>query len=254
MEKTRKSQYASPMEKADSATFSSAGVIRGFTRGQPLAVTAFVYGLAFGLLSKDVGLSALEAVLMSASVYSGSAQLAALTAMDDATPWISASPWVVALIILVVNARYLLYGATLRPWLGQARPIQAYGTLFVLGDGNWIQSMNAHRAGEQDAGYVLGSGLAMFLGWLSGTLIGSLAGAFVSDPSLLGLDFFLVAFCAAAGIAMFDGKGDIAVVAGAAIASLGVSLVVSGGWAIIAAGVVGAAIAYARVKRAGYLS
>lgn len=242
------------MKKTKHSSFTWRGVLRGFAKGQALAFSALIYGLAFGLLSKDVGLSALEAVLMSASVYSGSAQLAALTTMKDATPWTSASPSIVAVIILVVNARYFLYGAILRPWLGQSNPLQAYGSLFVLGDGNWIQSMNAYRAGERDAGYVLGSGLSMFLGWLAGTLIGSLAGALIADPSILGIDFFLVAFCAAAGTAMFQGRQEITIVAAAAIASVLVSSFVSGGWAIIAAGLSGAGVAYIRSRRSGAAS
>ena len=222
------------------------GVRRGFLRGQPLAFATFVYGIAFGLLAREVGLSVLDALLMSATVYSGSAQLAALTAMQEATPWTDVSLWVIATTILIVNARYLLYGATLRPWLGQTNPAQAYSTLFVLGDGNWIMSMRAHSDGEHDAGFIFGSGLTMFLGWLSGTVVGSLAGALIANPAVLGLDFLLVSFCAASGIAMFRGRQDLSTVIAAALAAFVVSRFVSGGWPIIAAGVVGGVVAALR--------
>ncbi|GAB5469098.1 MAG: AzlC family ABC transporter permease [Rhodospirillales bacterium] len=242
------------MEDRDGAHFSGRGIGKGFVRGQPLAFAALVAGLAFGLLAKDIGLSVLEAVAMSASVYSASAQLAALTTMETANPWTDASLSVVAAIIFVVNARYLLYGATLRPWLKSASPMQAYSTLFILADGNWIQSMRAYEAGERDAGFIFGSGAAMFLGWLLGTLLGSLVGAFISNPSALGLDFLLVAFCAAAGIGMFKGRQDIPVVAVAAVCSFVTANLVEGGWPIVAAGLAGAAVAFVRTKRSGRVS
>lgn len=229
--------------------FTPKGVWRGFIIGQPLTLGTLTYGIAFGLLAGEIGLSALEAVLMSAAVYSGSAQLAALTMMQDASPWTNAGLSAMAATIIIVNARYFLYGATLRPWLGQATPVQAYSTLFILGDGNWILSTRAHQGGEHDAGFILGSGLAMFLGWVIGTLLGSLLGVLLSNPALLGLDFLLVSFCAAASVAMFGGQRDIVVLIAAAACSLLVSTLASGGWPIIAAGVAGAVVAYVRQLR-----
>ena len=229
--------------------FTFRGIWRGFAVGQPLTLAALAYGIAFGLLAGEVGLSALEAVLMSAAVYSGSAQLAALTMMQEASPWANAGLSAMAATIIIVNARYFLYGATLRPWLGQATPVQAYSTLFILADGNWILSTRAHQGGERDAGFILGSGLAMFLGWLTGTLLGSLLGALISNPAILGLDFLLVSFCTASGVAMFGGRRDMMVLIAAAVCSFAVSKFASGGWPIIAAGVAGATVAYARQWR-----
>ena len=121
------------------------------------------------------------------------------------TPWTSASAVALATTILVVNARYVLYGATLRPWLGGVRGWQAYGTLSILADGNWILSSRAREGGEADAGYVFGSGLVMFVGWLVGTVLGALLGRLIADPEALGLDFLLVTFCAAALVPAYEG-------------------------------------------------
>ena len=112
------------------SAFTIGGIWRGLVVGQPLTLGTLSYGLAFGLLAGEIGLSALEAVLMSAAVYSGSAQLAALTMMQEASPWTNAGLSAMAATIIIVNARYFLYGATLRPWLGQATPVQAYSTLY----------------------------------------------------------------------------------------------------------------------------
>src|SRR3546814_13395692 len=93
---------------------------------------------------------------MSAAVYSGSAQIAALQAWSSAPLLLP-----LAATILVMNARYILYGAALRPWLGGLGAHQVYPTLYFLGDGNWALSMKEHAEGRTDAGFVFGSGAAM---------------------------------------------------------------------------------------------
>ncbi|MBN8940244.1 MAG: AzlC family ABC transporter permease [Rhizobiales bacterium] len=234
--------------KADGtqATFTGAGFLRGAHAAQALAAGGFVYGIAFGLVAQQVGLSLVEAALMSVTVYSGSAQLAAASALGGRGSGAAASVSAITAMILVLNARYILYGAALRPWLGTLPATRAYATLFFLGDGNWLLSMKQHAAGERDAAYVLGSGVAMFAGWLAGTVLGQAAGLIVPDPSRLGFDFLLVAFAAAMGVGMFRGRGDIAALVAAAAAAVAVNLVASTGWAIVAAGLAGAITAAIR--------
>ena len=87
------------MENRKPVPFTTEGIRRGIVQAYPLFFASLTYGVAFGLLAREVGLSVLEALLMSAAVYSGSAQIAALTIMDNADPWTSAS--VVALTELL---------------------------------------------------------------------------------------------------------------------------------------------------------
>jgi predicted branched-subunit amino acid permease len=231
------------MQETRRARFTREGIRRGFLAALPLGVGVFAYGITFGVLAVDAGLSLAEALVMSATVYSGSAQVAAVAG-------ISAGAGLVASVatVLLLNARYVLYGAALRPWLGQATPVQAYASLYILGDGNWVLSMSAHAHGEDDAGFVLGSGLAAFLPWLAGTLAGASSAAWITDPRLFGLDFFLVAFCAAMGIGLFRSRADWWPVAAAFVAALAADRLAPSGWTIVAAGLAGALIAYVRQR------
>jgi predicted branched-subunit amino acid permease len=224
--------------------FSLAGMRRGITASQPLAVGVFIYGAAFGLLAREALLSLPEALLMSAVVYSGSAQLVAVSTMDQGTVPAGAAAAAVLATIFLLNARYVLYGAALRPWLGSLPVHQAYPTLAVLGDGNWMLSMKASEAGENDAGYVFGSGLAMFIPWLGGTWLGSSAGELITQPAAIGLDFLLVAFSAAMAFGMFKGRSDLKIIAAASVAALLTERMISGGAAILAAGLAGAGAAW----------
>lgn len=223
------------------ATFTAAGFRRGYAQAQPLAIGVFAYAVTFGLLASDAGLSALEAFFMSALVYSGSAQVATVGTLTSGA---AIAAGVVTVVML--NARYMLYGAALRPWLGQASAGDAYASLYFLGDGNWVLSMKAHADGERDAAYVLGSGMAMFLPWVGGTLLGSIAGGWMANPRLLALDFLLTAFCAAMAAGLFKSRADL----WPAGAALGVALIANAmepsGWTIVLAGLVGAAVAWWR--------
>jgi len=238
---------AAPPQGATTA-FSRSGFLRGFKRAQPLAVGTFAYGIAFGLLAREAGLAPLEAVLMSATVYSGSAQLAAVSQLGPEARAAGIGFGAIVATILLLNARYVLYGATLRPWLGALPAWKSYPSLFVLGDGNWILAMRAWDEGERDAAFVIGSGAAMFTPWLAGTLTGSFAGTLLADPARFGLDFLLVSFSAAMGVAMFRSRSDLWTVGVALAAALGINAVAPGGWTIVGAGLAGGLAAWLRAS------
>lgn len=230
------------MTAAATGTFTGAGVRRGFVAGQVLAPGTLLYGVVFGVLASERGLHWLEALAMSVFVYSGSAQLALLQGWSQA-------PLVLPLVftVLVINARYVLYGAAIQPWLAQAATRrQALSTLFVLGDGSWALAMREYRDGYRDAGFVLGSGLATFAPWIGGTLLGFFLGNVVPEPAAFGLDFMLVAFAAAIGISVWPGRAGVAPALAAALVALLLHRLLPGGWAIVgaglAAGAVGAAL------------
>jgi predicted branched-subunit amino acid permease len=213
------------------ATFTAAGVRRGLVRTQPLTPGVLLYAMVFGVLASERGLHWLHAAAMSALVYSGSAQLAVLQGWSQ-TPLIA--PLVATL--LVINARYVLYGAAIQPWLSCATPGQALGTLFFMGDGNWAFSMREYQAGGRDAGFIMGSGMAMFAPWVGGTLLGFFLGNVVPAPATFGLDFMLVAFAAAIGISVWPGRAGVAPAVAAAAVGLVLHKLVPGGWAIVGAG------------------
>jgi len=217
---------------AEPVRFTREGVWRGFVLAQPLAPGVAVYGLVFGALAGERGLSWLQSLLMSVFVYSGSAQLAALQV------WSAQSSAVLALVLTVVaiNARYVLYSAAIQPWLSQVSRPQALGTLFLLGDGSWALAMREYAAGYRDAGFILGSGLAGFIPWIGGTLVGYLLASEMPDPRAWGLDFMLPAFAAAIGISLWRGRADLAPLACAVAVALPLALWSPSGWTVVLAG------------------
>lgn len=221
-----------PPVNAARVSFTRAGVWRGFILGQPLAPGIAVYGLVFGALAGERGLSWLQAVLMSAFVYSGSAQLAALQVWSDNANAVLA----LVVTVLAINARYVLYGASIQPWLSQVPRSRSLPSLFLLGDGSWALAMREHAAGCRDAGFILGSGLAGFIPWVGGTFVGQLLAHTLADPKAWGLDFMLPAFAAAIGISLWRGRADAWPLAAAVAIALPMQLWAPSGWTIVLAG------------------
>ncbi len=229
--------------------FTLAGMWRGVRDALPLAVSVLIYGMIFGLLAKTAQLSMAEAMLMSSFVFSGSAQMVAVNAMEAGRIPLGTAMFATAATILLLNARYLLYGAAIRPWLGAVSATKAYGTLAVLGDGNWILSMKAAEQGEKDAAYIFGSGAAMFVPWLVGTALGLMAGGIAADPRALGLDFMLVAFSAALAVGLMKSRGDIAVILVATATAVAADKALPPGFAVISAAAAGGVVAWLRFGR-----
>jgi predicted branched-subunit amino acid permease len=226
------------------ARLTGGGVARGIRLALPFGASSLIYGLAFGLMSAQIGMSALESVVMSALVFSGTAQIAILqswTVIGSLLP--------LFLTVLVVNARYLLMGAALRPWLGTLSAWKSHLTLFFLVDGAFALCMREHAKGERDAGILLGSGALSYTGWVVGTAGGFIFGALVSNPHALGLDFVIVAFAASSAAFLWRGRIELAPALTAIAAVVAGEYVAPGAWVIVVAGLAAAfvgAIAHGR--------
>jgi 4-azaleucine resistance transporter AzlC len=221
--------------------FTRSGVRRGFVAGQPLAPGILVYGMVFGMLSVERGLAWLEAVLMSVFVYSGSAQLAVLGGWSASPLW---APLMAT--VVVMNARYVLYGAILQPWLAGANWRQILASIFFLGDANWPLCIREYQAVDRDAGFVLGSGIAMYMPWLLGTVIGHVLGYSLPRPERFGLDFMLVAFATAIAMILWRGKSDVWPGVAALATALALHRWLPGGWYIVGAGLAAGCVGAAR--------
>ena len=221
------------------ALFSIDGFRRGARDGVPLAVSIFAYGVGFGLVAAQAGFGVGKAVATSAAIYSGSAQLAAVNLLQTG----EATLWALFATILVINARYLLFGATLQPWLWSAGPLRAYGSLLLLGDANWLMTMRAIRSGEVDRAYLAGTGAPVTVGWLAGTALGAGAVSVLPRPEALGFDLMLACFAAGMMTAMVKARVDLLPVGVGAVAALGIFHLFGPAAAIIGAGLAGAGVA-----------
>lgn len=161
----------------------------GFKQLMPISLFVVIFGLAFGLAAAQTGLTEASSLTMSALVFAGASQFAVLEQWGDQVPLI---PLVIT--VFAVNARHLLMGATLFPWVRDLPLAKRYGVMFVVSDANWAMSMQAFSRGEPGLGLLLGGGIALWAAWLSGSWLGLHFGSEIHDPVSLGLDMVMGCF------------------------------------------------------------
>ncbi|MGB5247314.1 MAG: AzlC family ABC transporter permease [Woeseia sp.] len=155
--------------------------VAGFRATIGLAVAGGVFGILFGIIALAKGLDAGSTVLMSAAVFAGAAQVAALELWQEPLPYLA-----IFMAVLLVNSRHVLMGVTLHETLSANRRRPPFGILFVLTDANWVLTMKEQRAGNR-AAFFAGSGFAMYSFWLVGTIIGVAAPLLLDARTLQGL-------------------------------------------------------------------
>lgn len=161
----------------------------GFKQLLPISLFVVVFGVAFGLAAAQTGLDDGASLLMSTLVFAGASQFAALDLWGAQVP-------VVPLIVTVfaINARHLLMGATLYPWLRELPRAKRYGVMMVISDANWAMSMQAFNSGKSGVGLILGGGIALWAAWVLGSWLGVYFGSEIQDPVSLGLDMVMGCF------------------------------------------------------------
>jgi 4-azaleucine resistance transporter AzlC len=200
----------------------------------PVAAFLVPFGIAFGVAASAKGMHADVSLLMSMAVYAGAAQFAVLDLWYAPLPLVT-----IALTVLAVNARHLLLGAALAPWLLQVPLARRVSALLLLSDANFAYATAAKDRGEVDVGILLGSGLAMWLIWVAGTAVGAFAGASLGDLSRFGFDAVMVTYFAAIVVGQWKGRLDLIPWLCAAAVALAGSWLLPAGWHIIAGALAG---------------
>lgn len=160
-----------------------------FFRLLPISLFVVAFGAAFGLAATQKGLEPLQAVLMSATVFAGASQFAAV---DMWGAEVSVLPMIA--VVFAINSRHLLMGASLYPMLRDVSPGKRYGLLLLLTDANWAVSAQEYQSGRRNLEVILGGGLALWLAWIIGTGLGVYFGGLLQNPKSLGLDMVLGCF------------------------------------------------------------
>lgn len=201
----------------------------------PVAISIAAYGLVWGVLAGQAGMSVLEVALMSGIVFAGSSQFVVLDM------WTPGSLPLVSIVIAtaIVNLRILLMSATLRPLLSPLPLGRALGATFFVSDESWAITMSEVRKGRGSIAFFLGAGVLCWLSWMLSTLIGRVLGAFIDDPTRYGLDFAFTATFLALLLGMWKGRGDLVPWIVAALAAIATSRLVEGNWYIIVGGLAG---------------
>jgi predicted branched-subunit amino acid permease len=187
----------------------SAGFRAGVRAGVPFALAGGLLAASFGVLARDVGMPGWAAIVMSAIVFAGSAQIAALSIIGGGGG-LGAAIGAAALM----NSRFLPMGIAIGPSLpGNAAARAAQGQTVV--DASW--ALAADGQGGFDRHVLFGSTAIQYATWVTGTVVGVAGGAALGDPKTLGLDAIYPAFFAALMIAEIRSGRALGVAAAGAL-------------------------------------
>lgn len=180
--------------------------LRGVRLGLPIFLGYMPVGMAFGVIASTVGFSVVQATACSATALAGAGQFIALSVLRAGESALG-----VLIATTVVNLRYVLFGATLSPYLrGMTLPQQAM-LAFTLTDETFAVNINDRREGRSTGMSMLGVGAIAWAGWVGGTLIGSTASAWVGDPSRWGVEFAMPAMFTALLIALAENRSHLVI-------------------------------------------
>jgi 4-azaleucine resistance transporter AzlC len=161
--------------------------LAGLKAQLPLALSGIPFGLIFGVIALDAGLTPAAAQGMSSIIFAGSAQFIAAELFG-----LSAPPAVIVMTVVVVNLRHLLYSASLAPYL-KALPARWKGLLaYLLTDEAYAVTVTRYWQADGSRNkhwFFLACGLLEWAMWQASTAAGLFLGAAV--PASWSLDFTL---------------------------------------------------------------
>jgi 4-azaleucine resistance transporter AzlC len=216
--------------------FTRAGFLRGAGIAVPLSVGMIPFGVVAGVLAETKGLTLLEALLMSATVFAGASQLVALESWSDPAPVLAAG-----MAAFVVNLRMALMGPVLAPWFDRLHGWRRWVTLGVMVDHGFALSATEMRSGRNDAAFLFGVGAMLWLMWLVQTAAGHILGTVARFPAGHPLYFGATAAFITLMVPMWRGLVDAVPWAVAGVAAVAVTQALPGtAWHVVVGAVAGA--------------
>lgn len=218
---------------------------RGVIDVLPVMLGVVPFGLIAGIAAVEAGLGLAEALGFSVIYFAGASQLAALDLIGrDATALAAIAT------AAIINARMLMYGASLAPQLAHLPLRQRIGAAYLLVD--QVYALSVVRWGREPTmprlPYYLGTALPLWVGWQFFTAVGALAGTAVPESVPLGFTVPLV-FLALLVPAMHDRPTVAAGVVAGVVATVAAPLPAHSGMPLAAVAGIAAGVVVARGRR-----
>ncbi len=145
-----------------------------------LGAVVGVFGVVFGVGAVAAGGSTLQACAMSLFVFTGASQFTAVSVVDG-----GGSSWSALSSAMLLAARNGVYGLTMARHLHGPLPRRLLAAQLTI-DESTAMSTAQHGPRERVAAFWI-TGVAVYVFWNLGTLVGALAGSSL-DPEVYGLD------------------------------------------------------------------
>ena len=158
---------------------------RGIADVSPLMIPVAPFGIIFGVIAMELGLSPYMTFGMSVIIFGGASQIVLLQLFSG-----GASSLVTITSVGAVNSRHLLYGAVFSEYLSHLKLSWKVILSYVLIDQAFAVSntyFKKNKENEFKHYHLLGAGFTCWTVWQISTILGIVLGSVV--PEELGLSF-----------------------------------------------------------------
>ena len=153
----------------------------------PLQLGVFPFGIAYGILGIEVGLTNIQTYLLSIIIFAGVSQIVFAQLFSTFTP-----SFIIVGTIGIVNLRHILYGVSLSSYLKKLSLKWRVILSYLITDEAFAISYKRFSE-EKKTKYMhfhlLGSGITLWISWQISTLIGIFIGP--SIPISLNLEYVI---------------------------------------------------------------
>ena len=212
-------------------------VRRGFVDATPIIIGYIPMGAAYGIIARQSGMGLFPAILMSLIVFAGASQFIAVGLLAG-----GATPFEVVLTTFFVNLRHVLMSASLSPFFQKVSsriiPFVAWGVT----DETYAISIGKYHAGQVDYRYSLGLHYTAYASWVTGTVMGAMAGYVVPAALQNSLEFALYSMFIGLLILQLSDRYHLLIALFSAALSIVFSRFMGGTWHIITAAMIGATL------------
>ena len=220
--------------------------VRGIKRGFPICLGYIPVSFTFGLIAAKMGFTPAQATLISLTNMASAGQFAGIRLIEGGAPYIE-----LIITTFVINLRYFLMSLSLSQKVNPEMPFykRAIMAYCITDEVFALASME-----PEDVTFPFFGGLMLtpILGWTSGTLLGAIASNLLSPmlQGCMGIALYCMFIAIIIPPARKSRKVALAVVIAAALSCIfkyvpginTLSKVGGGGWSIITAAILGAAI------------
>lgn len=197
---------------------------RSSIRRDALGIGAYAgaFGASFGAVSIAAGLTVPQTALLSLVMFTGASQFALVGVIDGGGALLAA-----VAAALLLGVRNAFYGVSMSQILGVRGRRGALPAHFVIDETTAMAIARDDRDAQRYAFWA--TGLALYVCWNAGTLLGALGGSAVGDPESLGLDAAIpAAFLALLWPRLRDRTGKMVALGGALVATVLIPLAPAG--------------------------
>ena len=188
--------------------------LEGLRDGLPIALGYLAVSFGIGISCHAAGITALQGFLMSLFNNASAGEYGGITVITE-----NAGVWMMILMTLIINARYMLMSCALSQKLSPDTPL---GVRMLIGFDvtDEVFGIAIAQEGLLNVWYFIGAMCAALPGWSLGTLFGALAGSVLPVWAMNGFSVMLYGMFLA--IIMPEGKKNRVV-----LGCIGVSFVLS---------------------------